>query len=348
MVNEAQEQKAHYIILDTSFLISYRQNQFWTGDAFHDIKSPGTNVVIPRGVEAEYDRIMGISASHNDSGGIYKSIANLLSIERLFAYKDNLRETLSSKLDQCVDAWGRPHGTLSKTDKTIVQAVTDYLKHGDSVAVASSDWAIVAEVESIEFENNAEIPSFSPWRKPRVNGPLDLLVSGNVYTNLPKLEELDSSSARAYLAVMPDQHIGGGVRFDIAFDLYISRTYGVALPKIGSGHYLRFFDRPLQNVGLVSTEMMGLKQFAAYDPTQQSPLIVIRNPNPLPIHERKRICARPGKTYGRVKESAVPKIELQESGWARIEDDDIGRHDKVTVGRLQEMRRKLNGTNGHH
>ena len=58
MVNHGENGHRHVIILDTSFLIGYHQHQYWTAEAFSDIKRSETHVVVPRGVEGEYNRLM--------------------------------------------------------------------------------------------------------------------------------------------------------------------------------------------------------------------------------------------------------------------------------------------------
>jgi len=347
MTTPGKEQRQHVIVLDTSFLIAYRQQQFWTLEAFCDLKRPETNIVVPRGVEGEFSRLMNGSSGSIDEKAAYEPIVKLLGINSFVSYRDNLRAAVSSKLDQCVDAWGNNHGTLSTTDKTIIQAVTSYTQHGDSVSLASSDWAIVAEVEKFELENKLEVTKFSPWRLPKANEPLDLLVSGEVYNNLNRMGSLEKSK-RGYVAVMPNQHIGGGLRLDIAFGVYVPRNYGFAMPPIDDGYYVKIFNNPIENLGQSFQDIISLKRFFVQDSALSTQVILLKNPNPVPLYETRRKYAKQRNRYSKFKEPRDLEVKIQEGNWARIEDDDIARHDKLTVGKLNEMRRRLNGKNGRY
>ena len=347
MTKPREGQRQHVIVLDTSFLIAYRQQQFWTLEAFCDLKRPETNIVIPQGVGGEYNRLMNCSSGYIDEKTAYGPIAELLGIDNLESYRGNLRAALSSKLDQCVDAWGNKHGTLSRTDKTVIQAVTAYAQHGDSVSLASSDWAIVAEVEKFELEDKLEVTKFSPWRQPRASEPLDLLVSGGVYNALSRIDSLEKSK-RTYIAVMPNQHIGGGLRFDIAFEIYIQQIYGYQMPSIADGYYLRIFNNPMENPGLVWQEMVSSKRFFIRDPGLYAQIAFLINKNPISLQELRRRYAPQRNRYSRFKDPIPVKPDVEAGNLARIEEDDLGRHDKLTVGRLNEMRYKLNGRNGKH
>jgi len=346
MEDPIQTQMPSVHVLDTSFLIGLAQHQYWAINSLPNIKRPETNVVIPNGVEYEYDMLLNDSVRRLHERLDHKPISKLLGIEKTISYEDELREALSTKLDQCVDAWGRPHGTLSRTDKTIVQAVTDYLHMGYSVSVASADWAILAEIESLELANNVSINRFSPWRKPAVNKPLDLLIAGDVYRHTDTFEKEATSNAE-YIAILPSQHIGGGMHFDIALGVYTHRSYGFKLPELDGVYFLRIFDRPVEKPRQVIYDMVALRRFAIYDPNLHHKLLIAKNLNPIHRHEINRMISRRGDKFSRKEAPIEIKLALKEELVARIEDDDIGRHDKLTEGKIVQLRQRLRRINGH-
>ena len=339
MANDTQA-KGVTFVLDTSYLVDCSQGQYWTMGSFHAITRPESRILIPSGVEAEIKRV--ILSETGSNGDPFGYLGRIAKKGEILVYEERLRGLLSQKLDENEDVWGIKHRPLSRTDKTIVQAAYDLASQGEIIEVVTADFAIVAQLEKISLEENLDIPVCSPWRKPVRQVSIDLLVSGFAFERLN--EYCQSRKGSPYLAVARNAHVGSGVNYDVAFGLFIKRDIFTNRPEIANVSYIRVYTPP----GRVEDyfQMACMDGFALYAPTDQG-LGILRNKRPRKRHELERLRAeitRNRQYKGDDIQLFDPDKDLEVVEWARIEDDDIGRHDKVTVGKLSQLRHLLKGS----
>jgi len=345
MVGEVQQEVIRRIIPDTSFIINYSQGQYWTLEPFNAIRQPNSTIVIPRGVGDEYDRFMTQKRLGPDKHNGYDEIEKLFNLTQFTIYRDSLRQTLSEKLDQEIEYLGHRQRSLSRTDKTIVQAAYDYAKSGLTVAVVSSDRGIIDQVGNICDEENLDIERFSPWRIPVAQPNIDHLVSGNVGEDLAKAHAIQRTTAK-YLAIAKSMHLGVGVYYDIVFGIYVDAGSSLKLPQIDGAYFVRLFSISQNNhhLGLLDNyfRWLSCRTFAAYLETDPTVIVLFTNNRPLSLLEKKTLmCRFKNRQLTENELRRVTSARPKETKSARIEDEDIARHDKLTVGKLNSFRQKL-------
>jgi len=351
MVVEAKTEAGRTFILDTSFLKAYSDLQLWTIEPVIALRQPNSIIDIPAGIEGEFNRRFNPDGTLplGSHSGIYK----LLGVNSGTSYRAALDETLTEKLREMRPRHYEHYDPLTGTDMRVVQAAVDYTQKGIPVAVASADAGIRRAVDEFRDQANADIEIFSPERKPSRQESIDLLVSGDTYEELPKIQA--DSLSTPYLAVALDQHVGGGVHYNIILGVYTHRVTR-SLPKVDGVDFIRLYALSSGSDGKFTAssrtyiELIGHSIFGAYDPEHPTSLFVFKSDKPLPLLERHVLLRRYGKRgYLTKKErQIIAGNRLKENELARIELEDIKRHDKLTVGRINEMRYKLNGRNGHH
>ena len=339
------------LVLDTSFFMRHAEGQLWTREPFKAIKDPDYGLVVPADVQHEYNSLM--NGSYRQHSSQLHTIDGILGADRVQVYKEDLRQAFSEKLDRDTDPYGRKHNTLTLTDKKVIQAALDNAIKGNNVFVASSDWAIISEVEGLEIEHNLDMSHYSPWSPPQKQDGLDFLMTGSVFNELPKMHETSGSSPR-YLAVAKNQHVGGGSRYDVIFGIYVNRNFALAFPRIDGVYYIRLYpmdiDNPSVSIGVVKMyiDMMAHPIFGAYNSENPESPVLFSVKSPINLLQKKKLIDgfKKGMTGSQLKSISSEKMSISDA--ARIEEDDIERHDKVAATKLQEMKRKLNGNNGNH
>lgn len=365
MGEEVHRRHERTFVVDTSFLIDCEGHRYWTLEPLAALRLPNSEVVIPTGVGREYYLLSnggnGRSEDGNQQTGYDKAV-DLLNLRSAFTYESPLRKTLADKLDQEVGLGPKKHKALSHTDKTIVQATMDLAMDGDSVAVLSADWAIVYEVRKLSDEKNLDVSVYSPWRVPSKQDGIELLLSGQVFDNLPRIQANDSNTY--HLAVARGMNIGGEVRQDIAFRIY-KKGFASNTPRINDVYYVRLFN--LSNLSYEGNSgdltpamvadvltILGCGVFAVYASDIPSQVLVLKQTERLldPLRRQRYMAVLQRRSQSledlRGLSSFMehlgdidPLKHFQNVHWARIEDDDIKRHDKLTVGILGSLRGQL-------
>lgn len=341
-------QRHQFFVLDTSFLVDCNLTRYWTLEPFKAIQMPNSAVVIPHGVGNEYHSLMnGFEPGDKYEEGSREAM-NLLNLKVAFDYRRPLRNTLAEKLDQEVGHGAQNHSALSRTDKTIVQATLDIANKGDSVAVVSADWAIVYEIGKLRDETDVDISIYSPWRSPVKQEGIDFLISGLIFEGLPEIKP--NGSKTPYLAVARGMDIGREISYDIAFAIYHKRFVS-NMPKIGGIDFVRMFECPgdeyNQSTIVDMVAMFERNLFAVYHPDYPHSILVVRQGNKslTPAQRYKLLGISRGKklTASEVErfKSTFNTDNLKLAKWARVEDDDVKRHQKVTLGKFDELREKL-------
>lgn len=326
--------------MDTSFLIANSQGYYWTLEPLNLLKQPDSRVVIPRGVEHEYRKLMSDSTRVQIPGGTFKDIFELLDIREFGIYVGNLREALAEKLAQEVEYLQHKHKPLSLTDKTLVQAAYDFAREGEAVAVVSSDKGILDKVESLNYKDKLWIDRYSPWKSPSRQNGLAVLVSDESFQQIEAMPPSDAN--KKYLVVAKNLHIGGGVNYDIAFAVYVNNNNALIFPRIGDVYFIRLLEIPLpknrNNLNLLAMDMIAWYFRDTHN------IRLTKNPNHLTplelgsIQARRKARRETQRDLDRV-DSASSQLEV--ATWARISKDDIKRHDSLTVGKLDSIVRML-------
>jgi len=329
------------VILDTSFLIAYAQGHHWTIAPFNLLAIQDSMVIIPQGVENEYARIMSngkpkLQQASNEANDVFELIRG----QRCYTYLDGLREVFAQKLDRDIAYLNHRHSPLSIVDKTIVQAAYDMSLEGMSVSVASADRGIIDQTENVNLEHNISIDRHSPWRPPTQHEGLEFLVTDSVFKQLKFLPQDDLHPR--YLAVAKNFHIGNGVKYDVAFAVYVNMNSSIILPKLNGAYFIRIWPASVVN----AVEQPSLLTFgivAAY-PADVSSIALVKNMKPLTRHEAWQIISK--RTARKLTPQDLARLKaassnFQEIDWARISEEDIGRHDRVTEGKLDELTDRL-------
>ena len=334
---------AKSFVLDTSYIISVSQGQLWALEAFSHIEGDRCQIVIPRGVESEYHRIMEEGRIPYTGLVPFYELCETLGLQNRFStYRERLRGAFTTRLEEVVGmANVKRQKSLSITDKVIVQAALDIAHSGEEVAVATGDGLIVEEVHQLNDRYNLSIEVFSPWRLPLRDSGIDTLINGTLFSELHN-EQQAGFSTPLYIAVLKSQHIGGGAHYDIAFELYRKEETFLPLPSLDSVYFMRLFPLEKNLRKETAILMLSCHNFAVYY-TENLTIRLYYNERPFKELERTRLM----KAFGThsINKEHLTYLKLvknpAEKSWAMIEEADIARHDKVTSGRLQTSRRQL-------
>ena len=162
MIDSKGQTYNRIVVLDTSFLIDYSEGHHWTLEPFNLINQPDSMVVIPQDVEYEYARLIGNTTHSQDPNDKPRNIFELLKLRRYATYTEALRKALAEKLDHKIEYLNQRHSSLSRTDKTLVQAAYDIAREGEEVSVVSGDRGIIDQVENLNLEYHLNIDRHSP------------------------------------------------------------------------------------------------------------------------------------------------------------------------------------------
>jgi len=372
---DVQTNQESYLVVDTSFLFDMALEELWALRVKRSIQENVTHVIVPSGVEYEYDK-RSLEGKTDDYGVLIPpdSIEDLIWKKKISIYSKTLNRSLSESLDEKTETFyktprplsgkSRPI-SLSKTDKSVIQATLDHARGGKRIAVASADYDIASQIDSRCDVENLEIQNSSPWSMPTEEGfsPLDIkfLVTGNVFGELLKSNSNDNRSR--FLGIAKQMHIGGGIHYDIAFGLYTKKLVFKPLPKIDGVEFLPLMFIVLNESGESTKEYARYGFFNKYSSlvgySAQIPTVVdFAEQKPMTYLEIENLRTR-FKNHELKSEDLLKSINLGEvyvynSGgrqlsvqkvkslnWARIEDWHINIFDKLSVGKLQDLRNKI-------
>ena len=169
---------------------------------------------------------------------------------------------------------------------------------------------------------------------------------------MAKIHEASASSPR-YLVVAKNIHIGGGAYYDIIFGIYVNKDFALTFPKVDKAYYIKLYPLKLDaeqgasRNGMTSftktyIDMVGHSIFGAYNADNPIAPYVFSVNNPLNLLTRKKLLeAVQKKSFPERELKVLLKASVSLMELAHIEEGDIARHDKVTVGLIGEMRRML-------
>lgn len=356
-----QVDQALYLVIDTSFLLHAPLMELWTGRVSNVIQENKTHVIIPKGVEDEYHSQFQQGVTDNFGVSVpYFSIDDLVENKDISIYNRMLDVLLSRELDKMPEEYYRTPRplsrrsnltALSRTDKSVVQAVLDYAREGRKVGIASADYSILSRVDGISDEENLGIQTYSPWSTPTQQGfsPLEIkyLASGNVFGELLNTNTEDNKIR--YFGITKDVHIGGGIYYDVAFGMFTRKFIYKPLPQIEDVYFLPLMMATLSKSGNSAKEYPRYTSFNSF-----SSLAFYYTPIPIFVSFLQQKPIHPleyKKLNGRVKNREVDRIDAERElmakrdiktlNWARIEDWHIGIFDQLSVGKLQDLRNKL-------
>ena len=267
-------------------------------------------------------------------------------------YGESLRRLLSERLDEMQGAVDYKTTPLTVTDKLVVQAAYDIAVNGKPVAVATADSGIDEKINNIYRDYGVDITLYSPWRIPVKHDLINILVDGRIFPTLKELAEKKELSG--YLAVKRNVHIGGNAHYDVAFCFY---KPDLTLPNIEDGYLVRVvdtskFSRQSMLEGQIDRHwafpldfflnMVTSRYITFYHRELPNDIAIVKQDNPL-SHQDKVMYLKKARqgNLTRQEESKINDRKVKALLWARIEEDDIARHDKLSVGLLNQLRMGL-------
>ena len=337
------------LVLDTSFLIDLSKEMLWARLVKKIIDNMGTptpTILVPKGVECEYDYNRGIRKTDNFGIPIpFDGIESLLEVNSISIYRKRLNEALSAKLDEELPNPHKPR-PLTKTDKEIVQAAVECAKEGNPVAVASADKGIVDRLDKIAWEQNLSIDVYSPWRAPKRDelGPLNLrsVVISDVFGELYHANPQDNSIR--YLMVAKDMHVSGDVVYDIAFAVHTEKSVLDQNPKVDGVYlvpitFLQFEGKNLK-FKIQYLDFFVHKIGVLYSHDYPTIMVIAEHRNPIQLTEKLNLIAR-GKNKELLDwnpQSLFERVGQTFIEWARVEERYLQFFGRGTVGKLHTMR----------
>ena len=337
-------------VLDTSFLVNFSARMRWTLELGKLMMDANSEIVIPIGVKNEFDDLLKTGLTDNFEVPIlYDTLEDVLEMKRFSIYTRALDNALSPKLDG--ESEKTPYKNpkpLTITDKSLVQAVLEYAEKDNLVFAATSDGGIYETLNNWRDEKDLRnVKIYSPWRVPSNNTEhsleTKLLVSGNVFGELHRAEH--GSVYDMYLSVARGMHIGGKVHSDIAFCVHKKKMYE-RFPHIEDIYYIPVifftFDVTKQAIKYDKAFLITLPIVTLYSKAFPG-FVWIGKQKPLSILEAKKLVAQAKNRELDEDDGGklLQRLEQEYIGWARIEDDDIKIFDKVTEGKLKELRERL-------
>ena len=268
-------------------------------------------------------------------------------VQKNIPYKEQLRQSLSAKLEEEVDFLDQKLRPLSVTDKLIVQAALDHANAGSSVAVASADRGIIYQLNRLWYEDNIEMNVHSPWAVPRKIEEIKILISGNVFGQLYESRPQDEIYKK-YLAVAKHKDIGGSVHYDIAFDIYTNKSLTVQFPNLMNVYFIPMFFAHFDGEKLKNWysfyDLLTLKIAGVYNRQLSLDIWLPEWKHTISHPEKKNLMIRHKNGQLTKKEKEFLNNWVKEEKdiiWARIEDQHIKEHNKITAGELESLRYEI-------
>ncbi len=342
MNSAAQVSTPNVFILDTSFLIKYANRYYWTIEPYTALTSLGSVIVIPEGVKEEYFP-HGRTKELFEDGGFGK-IAQLLGVSDVTDYRKSLQEVFAEKLEEKVEQNNRRYSPLSVTDKTVVQATFDYATEGLEVGVATADRGIVEEVDKMRDALNLNINIYSPWRTPVKHDSIDFLITNHVLEELKRAVSI-KNAIRAFLIVARDINIGGGVKFNIAYDAYFQRESDSTYPNPNNSYLMRYlpFSDSSEYDYRTWVEMAGQKECILFF-EKPSPIIIPVRQESVPINafqKKNLLVGSKDKRAHERNQMLLLNRKYRVMDWAIIHEHDIEKFERSTVGIFYQLRRQV-------
>lgn len=328
------------VVVDTSFLIAYRQAQHWTREPLKVINNSDSETIILPGVQREYNKFVH-EATGNRSRAGYEQIAELLDVDCVYPYEDRLGYTLADKLGKKHDHPGDNGDSLSPVDESLVNAVKRISLKGKAMAVMSADGLILEELDEYRDTHNLEIRLFSPQNVPVKQQGIDILVSTGALVAMSQIPQ--DTRFKKYFAIAQNLNIGGDANYDIAFGVYVNDNNALFNPRIGGVYYKKLVFGLRDDLKYNDVSSGGC---FIYAPNIYRIALVrtMNTPKPaelqLALKRQRQEANGTGKMTKR-DEAILSSLTVREQDFAVIDENDIKRHNVLTFGTLQAMNKML-------
>lgn len=332
------------VVLDTSFFVDNKSWEYWT----EWLDEPENFLLVHvSSVPNEFEHLM---KKRNELGNSFVT-GPTLERRRLDTkqYDRPLRQDLEEKLRICQQYFEQRGSTLSRTDKLIIQAAYEFAREKKQVYVATADKGIHDAISNLNDADNLSIGLYSPWIIPP-KYDIDLLISASVFEKLR--EKIEVIGEKLFLAVQRNLHIGGGLKFDIASDVYTHKSF--VLPQFENAYFIflanmdkmhgHFYEQahkinmPLEDWIRLYSHKVSATYFSEYPLA----LDITQTEKPLTDRERFAILDKNKKRKFTDKDRenlrSMPRKALN---WAKIEDKYIKPYDITTIGLMEQFRRNL-------
>ena len=332
------------VVLDTSFFVDRKSWEYWT----EWMEEPsGFRLVVTSSVPNEFahlvERRKELSNSFVTGPTLEKSHINTEM------YDKPLRKDLEGILELGKQFFMQRGNPLSRTDKLIVQAAYDFAREGKKVSVATADKGIHDAISNLNDTENFNVGLYSPWAVPQ-RYDLDLLISAGVFKKLR--EKTEVIGEKLFLAVKRNLHIGVGIKFDIAADVYAHKR--LVLPQLEDAYFIFLANMDKMHGRLYEqthrihmpleywVRLYSHKVFANYFSNSPLALDITQPENPLTDRERfaieDRIRKRKFTEQDHKNLRSRPRKALN---WAKIDDKYIRPYDSATLVLLEQFRSNL-------
>jgi hypothetical protein len=340
------------VVIDTSFIRDHCEGYHWTIEPFEVLKHQDSRLVVTKGVAAEYDRWNKTRPNPNGIGTV--GIAGLFNVGRVESYESGLNNVLAEKLGQA--GYTAERRDLSPTDESVTQVAKRMALHGRKVAVATADMDIVAELDAYRDETNSRIDIYSPDKVPKKHDDIGLLITDHAIQQLTSIPQGDNH--RKYFMISNGMNIGWGVKYDIAFAVYVNRNNALVNPRVNGAECVRILDAitdpSTANVNPTDIRVISSPRFFIYHRQGNDATIdysVVANPlSPQSLNDlmkEAREIMGEGLDDAQLEElktefgAIVGELGVESKRWARFNENFLRTHEPKTLGALQRMRTEL-------